>query len=208
LSRARLLPNAVASFHRSHCEVAIAIAEGSHVELVGPLRDGELDIMLGALRDPSPGDDLVQQPLFVDRPVILARAGHPLANRTSAIAGGDLERFEWIVPAEGTPLRNRWRQMFESAGRPVPRVPIECGSVMTMRQLLVQSDFLTLLSRDQVAVELEAGWLVKIADAPGDLSRIIGVTTRADWRPTKMQGSFIQALEAEASRIRSFVHDS
>ena len=201
LSRARLLPNAVASFHRDHGNVDIAIAEGSHVELIGPLRDGELDMMVGALRDPSPGNDLVQQPLFIDRPVIIGRAGHPLARGGGAIAPADLDRFGWIVPGEGTPLRNQWRQMFDAVGRATPRVPIECGSVITVRQLLVQSEFLTLLSPDQVAVELEAGWLVKIADAPGDLSRIIGVTTRTDWRPTQLQRDFIAALATEAARI-------
>jgi LysR family transcriptional regulator of gallate degradation len=160
-------------------------------------------MMVGALRDPSPGNDLVQQPLFVDRPVIIGRAGHPLARGEGAIAAGDLDRFGWIVPGEGTPLRNQWRQMFDAAGRARPRVPIECSSVITVRQLLVQSDFLTLLSPDQVAVELEAGWLVKIGDAPGDLSRIIGVTTRADWRPTQLQRGFMAALEAEARQIAS-----
>jgi DNA-binding transcriptional LysR family regulator len=80
-------------------------------------------------------------------------------------------------------------------------VPIECGSVIMVRQLLVQSDFLTLLSPDQVAVELEAGWLVRVADAPGEISRTIGITTRADWRPTRLQQGFITALETEAAAI-------
>jgi DNA-binding transcriptional LysR family regulator len=200
LSRARLLPNAVAAFHNAHPQTEIAIVEGSHAELVGPLRDGDIDLMVGALRDPSPGDDLHQQPLFVDRPVILARSGHPLAGRVS-LGPEDLTRFGWIVPAEGTPLRRQWRLMFDAAGLETPSVPIECGSVIMVRQLLVQSDFLTLLSPDQVAVELEAGWLVRVADAPGEISRTIGITTRADWRPTRLQQGFITALETEAAAI-------
>ena len=199
LSRARLLPNAVAAFHREHPQVDISIAEGSHVELVGPLRDGEIDLMLGALRDPSPGDDLMQTPLFVDRPVVLGRNGHPLAGRrpdTEALA-----RFAWVVPPEGTPLRAQWRRMFELGGVAPPRVAIELGSVIVVRQLLIQSDFLTLLSPDQVAVELEAKWICRIGSAPGDPSRTIGITTRAGWRPTPLQRRFVAAVEAEAGRI-------
>lgn len=199
LSRARLLPNAVAAFHRDHPQVDISIAEGSHVELVGPLRDGEIDLMLGALRDPSPGDDLMQTPLFVDRPVVLGRNGHPLAGRrpdTEALA-----RFAWVVPPEGTPLRAQWRRMFELGGVAPPRVAIESGSVIVVRQLLIQSDFLTLLSPDQVAVELEAKWICRIGSAPGDPSRTIGITTRAGWRPTPLQRRFVAAVEAEAGRI-------
>lgn len=207
LSRARLLPNAVAAFHRSHPEVDISIAEGSHVELVGPLRDGEIDLMVGALRNPAPGDDLIQQTLFVDRPVILGRSGHPLAS-SGAPCSTHLDRFGWVIPGEGTPLRQQWRQMFEAAGHTPPKVMIECGSAMMVRQLLVQSDYLTLLSPDQVAVELEAGWLVKVGDAPGEISRTIGMTMRADWRPTELQRRFIHAIEQEAALIRARGLDS
>ena len=201
LSRARLLPNAVAAFHRAHPEVEISITEGSHVDLIGPLRDGDLDLMVGALRDRSPGEDLVQHPLFVDRPVILARFGHPLATAKSRAGAADLEAYGWVVAGEETPLRAQWRQMFGAIGRPPPHVAIECGSVMMVRQLLVQSDYLTLLSPDQVAVELEAEWLVKIADAPGDISRNIGFTVRSDWRPTALQEAFLAALRNEAEII-------
>ena len=46
--------------------------------------------------------------------------------------------------------------MFEDAGVEPPHVAIECGSVPVIRQLLIDGDFLTLLSPDQCAVELEA----------------------------------------------------
>jgi DNA-binding transcriptional LysR family regulator len=80
-------------------------------------------------------------------------------------------------------------------------VAIECGSVIVVRQLLVEGDFLTLLSPDQVAVELEAGWLARIGPAPGDPSRTIGITIRAAWRPTAMQRRFIALVEREAACI-------
>lgn len=201
LSRARLLPEAVTAFHVRYPQVDIAIAEGSHVELLGPLRDGEIDLMIGALRDPSPGNDLVQSPLFADHPVIVARAGHPLAAAGGAVDPAAMARFPWIVPSEGTPLRILWRRMFDALGLPAPHVPIECGSVITIRQLLIGSDFLTLLSPDQVAVELEAGWLARIGEAPGAVSRTIGVTTRAGWRPTRLQSRFVEMVGDAAKRM-------
>ena len=109
--------------------------------------------------------------------------------------------YPWITPAPGTPLRSQWQAMFEAAGAVAPRVPIECGSVIMIRQMLLQSDFLTLLSPDQVAVELDAGWLVKVADAPGDVSRTIGVTSHADWRPTALQRRFLDVLSEKARLI-------
>lgn len=193
LSRARILPAAAAQFHREHPDVAIDIVEGAFHELIEPLRDGAMDLMVGALRDPSPGPDVVQHPLFADHPVVIGRKGHPLAGATVA----ELARYPWVVPVRGTPLRTEWERMFAGV-TPCPRVPIECGSAMVIRQLLIDSDFLTLLSPDQVAVELEAGWLERLADTPTRITRTIGMTCRTGWRPTAMQARFIAILKDQA----------
>ena len=198
LSRARLLPAAVTAFHRAHPQVEIRIVEGSHAELIEPLRDGEIDLLIGALRDPAPGDDIVQVPLFEDRPVVIARAGHPLAKAGSATLE-HLAAFPWTISAPGTPLRLLWERMFARADVPLPTVPIECGSVITIRQILLASDFLTLLSPDQVAVELQAGWLAQMGDPPAELRRTIGTTMRSGWRPTEMQQDFIERLRLAVS---------
>ncbi|UVO53403.1 LysR family transcriptional regulator [Sphingomonas sp. SUN039] len=193
LSRARLLPAAVTAFHRTHPHVEIRIVEGSHAELIEPLRDGEIDLLIGALRAPSPGDDVSQVPLFEDQPVVIARSGHPLA-KTDDVTPGLLAAYPWTISAPGTPLRLLWERMFEREHVPLPPVPVECGSVITIRQILLDSDFLTLLSPDQIAVELEAGWLTQIGDPPAALRRTIGTTTRIGWRPTGMQQHFLDAL--------------
>lgn len=194
LCRARLLPAAVTAFHAAHPQADIRIVEGSHAELIEPLRDGDIDLLIGALRDPGPSDDVEQRALFEDRPVVIGRAGHSLA-RAGAIDAAMLARYAWTVPAPGAPLRLLWERMFAVGGVPAPPVKIECGSVIAIRQILMGSDFLTLLSPDQVAVEIEAGWLTRIGDTPGAPARTIGTTTRAGWRPTATQRAFVAALE-------------
>lgn len=201
LCRARLLPTAVARFHQKHPESETLIVEGSFRELIEPLRDGQIDVMIGALRPTAPADDVVQTDLFVDRLVVLGRKGHPLAKNTGEVATKDLASFPWTISAPGTPLRIQWELLFASAGIEPPRVPVESGSVLANREILRKSDFLTLLSPDQVAVELEAGWLVKICEAPQNLERTIGTTTRVGWRPTAMQASFIEILKETANTI-------
>lgn len=196
LARARILPAAVAAFLTTHPEVRIAISEGAFGELIDPLRDGTLDLIIGALRDPSPGADIAQQPLFTDRPAIVARSGHPAASCSPSLA--ELATFPWVVPPPGTPLHQQWQRMFAEAGVRPPPVPVECGSVITIRQLLIATDYLTLLSPDQVAVELEAEWLTIVADAPPGLSRTIGISTRTGWLPTKLQSAFIDQLHLTA----------
>jgi DNA-binding transcriptional LysR family regulator len=199
LSRARVLPAAVTRFLKRHPRVRIAIAEGARAELVEPLRNGQIDLMIGALREPLVEPDLVQTALFEDEPVVVARPDHPLAGHPLAGTGPDLDdlaRFNWILPARGAPLRDSLDAMFADAGLAPPAVPVESGSVMTIRQVLIDSDFLTLVSPDQVAVELEARWLVSLGTLPRPFHRLIGVTTRASWRPTAVQAEFMADLLA------------
>jgi len=200
LSRARWLPEAILAFCASHPDIDISVVEGSHAELSGPLRDGEIDMMLGALRDGAEADGLDVQAVFADRPMVMMRAGHPLA----ADAGGDMLDYPWIMPGGETPLRRHWEAMIVAQGRRVPHVAIECGSPMTIRQLLLGSDALTLLSPGQMAVELAAGVLVAKA-LPQAFSRQIGITTRAGWRPTAGQAAFVAALRASGAAIEAAI---
>lgn len=201
LCRARLLPTAVTAFHEKHPDSEVVIVEGSFRELIEPLRDGVIDMMIGALRQTAPSDDVVQSDLLIDRLVVLGRKDHPLAIQAGDVTTEDLARFPWTISAPGTPLRIQWDRLFTNAGVTPPKIPVESGSVIANREILRKSDFLTLLSPDQVAVELEAGWLVRICDAPGNLERTIGSTTRAGWRPTAMQLTFIDTLNQSAKLI-------
>jgi DNA-binding transcriptional LysR family regulator len=201
LSRAKVLPAAVAQFLKRHTQVRISIVEGSRAELAEPLRNGMIDMMVGALRVPLMEPDLAQEELFRDQPVVVARKGHPLDGGPGKGPLSELAvlaDYPWVVAGPGAPLRLAWEHMFTSAGLEPPDVPIESGSVMIIRQLLINSDLLTLLSPDQVAVELEAGWLVSLRSAPAGQERTIGVTTRATWRPTVVQEEFLQELRRAA----------
>jgi LysR family transcriptional regulator, regulator for genes of the gallate degradation pathway len=196
LSRAPIPPATVARFLKKRPRVRISILEGSRAELLEPLRNGAIDFTVGALRDPLIEPDLVQQRLFEDRPVVIGRPGHPLAGGEPTVE--DLAAFRWAMAAPGAPLRDTWERLFTSAGCPLPEVPVESGSAMIIRQMILDSDLLTLLSPDQMAVELEAGWLTRIADLPPGFSRTIGVTTRENWRPTGVQEEFLEELAAVA----------
>lgn len=196
LCRAMLLPSALARFLGSGSPATIEVVEGSWRELVEPLRDGRVDFMIGALR-PGHVPDLVQTPLFVDRLAVIGRVGHPLAGTEPDLE--DLARFPWIINQAGSPLGRHWEAIFE--GRTLPQAPIECGSVMTIRGVLRDSDFLTLLSPDQVALEIDAGMLARIGGALAGTVRTIGITTRAGWRPTLAQSRFLDVLGEQGLQL-------
>jgi DNA-binding transcriptional LysR family regulator len=170
--RARLLPVTIAAFHPSHPGVSVEIVEGSHGELIEQLRDGHLDFLVGALRIPDPGPDVVQMPLFEDDLVVVGRSGHPLCGSESPGAGR-LAAFPWVIARAGTPLHGQWREMFLRDDVEPPFAPVTCGSFVTIRRLLIESDFLTLLSPEQIHLEILSGTLVEDwcsarCDAPPD----------------------------------------
>lgn len=200
LSRAQWLPATLMRFQRSQPDVDVIVVEGSHAELAGPLRDGEIDLMLGALRE-EPPEGVEQHSAFVDRPQIIARAGHPLlAGRPPD--GKALAAQNWILPGPRTPLRLYWEDMLRQAGAEPPHVGIESGSVLTIRELMLGSDALTLLSPSQLRVELEAGLFAAIPP-PSPVSRAIGITTRLDWRPTRPQAAMFDLLRSVGREIDS-----
>lgn len=196
LSRALVLPRAIAHFLRDCPETVIDVVEGSWRELVDPLLDGVIDLMIGALRD-APPDGVEQVPLFTDRLAVFTRKGHPLAGRRVGLH--ELQTQSWVVGPQGTPLRAHWQALF--AGK-LPPVPVECGSVMVIRGLVMQSDLLTLLSPDQIAVELDTQMLVRIdVDLPGCI-RTIGLTTRRGWRPTQTQQRLVDLIHQASMETR------
>lgn len=200
LSRAQWLPVTLMRFTASHPGVDVTVVEGSHSELAGPLRDGEIDLMLGAMREEA-AEDLDQQHAFTDRPQVIARAGHPILSGIAA-DGPALAAQDWIMPGRQTPLRLYWEDMLRAAGAEPPHVAIESGSVLTIRELMLGSDALTLLSPAQLRVELEAGLFASIPP-PSPVSRAIGVTTRRDWRPTRPQAALLELLRQVGREIDS-----
>ena len=200
LARARLLPQAIARFHALRPAARIEVDEGPHGELIERLRDGRLDFLIGALREPAPGPDVVQEALFDDRLVIVAGRNHELA-KEKAPSLARLASFPWVVARPGAPLLRVWRALFEDAGVSVPDAPVTCGSVMLIRGLLAESDFLTLLSPHQIGGD---GDLVAIGDPIEKTRRPIGLTMRADWRPAPAQFHFLDLLRdlTGARRLR------
>lgn len=193
LSRSLLLPAALAELLARAPDAQVDVVEGSYLELVELLRSGRIDVMVGALRE-HPARDLHQEPLFTDRLTIIGRAGHPLAD---GVAGFEaLASFPWIAARRASALLERWQGLFDRAAMPRPSAPIRCGSVALIRGVLVRSDFLTLLSPDQVAAEIQSGSLIRIPSVLPDTERVIGVITRRDWYPTALQESFFAALKA------------
>jgi len=191
MARAVFLPELLQQFATAHPAASVQVVEAPYGELLDALRQGDIDMFIGgALRDPSPANDIVQEVLFDDEAVIVGNVKHPL-RRKKQPSLADLLHFPWIIPAPGVPMRASWERMFRSRGTEPPEVRIVCGSMLIARGLMFRGDWLTLMSRDQFLFENQAGALAEIC-APGEvLRRSIVLTRRRDWRPKPLQADLI-----------------
>lgn len=193
LARSGILPQALARFRAERPTYPVRIHDGPYDELLSALRRGSIDFLVGALREPAPIGDVVQQRLFDDRLALLARPGHPLAGRTELTAD-DLLAFPWVVPRRGTPTRDQFETLFTSQEKEAPERLIESGSLLLMRELLNESDHLGCLSRHQSQRECDHGLLVTLTYPTDHLIRPIGLTFRENWRPTNAQKRMLELI--------------
>lgn len=191
LSRSSVLPAAIAAFRRSRPTLPILVRDGTYDELLGVLRRGEIDMLIGALREPPPVSDVEQRTLFHDDLVLVSGRNHPLA-KVAEITVAQLAGFPWVVARTGTPTRRFFDELF--AGAEPPRSVVDSGSIILMRELLDASDHLGCVSRLQARAETDRGLMTILPFPLSGTSRPIGLTLRSGWLPTRAQQEFIEAL--------------
>lgn len=197
LARTELLPEAITRLLRAHPSARVTVADGSYDELLHALLNGRIDLLIGALRTPSPSRQLVQEALFDDALSIVVRREHPLLHSDTPDAA-ELANLGWVVPREGTPARDHFTTYFVERGIEPPSMVIECSSLVATRGLLMKSDRAALLSVRQAKVDIDSGQLAVLTDPLPGTARPIGLTYRKDWQPTAVQAAFVDELHHAA----------
>lgn len=199
LSRTAILPAAMLRFREKRPGFPFEIVDGRYDELLGQLRRGEIDLIVGALRFPAPIEDILQEVLFEDSVVIVARHGHPVLSQPE-LTEADLSHYPWVAPRAETPIRRHVQPFLDGRAQ---QDSIVTSSVVLMREILSASDHLGAVSRMQADAHGEAHSLAVVPFAiPGSL-RPIGITTRQNWEPTAAQRDFIALLRELAAERSS-----
>lgn len=193
LARTKIVPKAIHAMIRETENVQVRVVDGRYPELLRSLREGDLDCLIGALRFPPPADDVEQTTLFNDALAIVAHPSHPLVQRQNLTIEDTIE-FPWIAPPKETPagqyLFNTLR-IHERAQTPIRAIS---SSLATLRGLLTEGNYVSIVSRHQISVDEELN-MIAVLDIPlNGHFREIGLTHRVNWRPTKMQTKFIDFL--------------
>jgi len=197
LARSVLVARAVLEFAKLRPEHGLTILDGPYESMLGALRRGSADVLVGALRDPIPYEDIVQEHLFEDPLAIVVGAQHPLAGGGAPTLAA-LAPFPWIAPRRGSPLRRHFDALLARLGGGPAVAPIECNSLIAARSMLLASERVMLLSEHQIQHELITRQLVALPHPLGAVTRAIGLTVRRDWQPTAVQAQLVEGLRRHA----------
>jgi DNA-binding transcriptional LysR family regulator len=135
--------NAIATILKTHPKLRFTVEASYPERLIGRLRQGELDVVVGALPQNRADPDLRYQRLTTDTIGVVARAGHPLLRRP----GRDLADYAacaWALPNRAELLRQRLDKVFRDAGLGEPRTAIESDSLSLLLATVRFSDCVTL----------------------------------------------------------------
>lgn len=193
-----LLSEILDNFLAQHPSADIRIVSDSTAEMIRRLRAGDVDLLLGIVQEDA-AEDLRHERLSETPFCIAARNDHPLVTK-SDIQLSDLAEYDWIVGTEGSTRRACFEALF-SQDRP-PRTSLATSSLTIIRNLLTISDRLTIITSFELASERDK--LAALQFALEGVHPFIGVTMRADWLPTRLQGDFLKAMVA-ASETQSAV---
>lgn len=177
--------------------VNIRMLDGSTEDMLRNLRHGDVDCLIGMVREPAP-PGLVNEALAESHYCVVARQGHPLTLQASATLD-ELAACEWVTGMPGVPPTPQFEHLF--LGRQRPRARIATGSLPTLRLLLSQSDRLALLTPYELS--REAGVLAAVPFGSIELPPTIGLTVREGWLPTQMQRRFLDLVHQRIANATS-----
>jgi LysR family transcriptional regulator, regulator for genes of the gallate degradation pathway len=200
LARTRILPRAMHLMQSQKEGVQMRTIEGPYFELLRSLRYGESDFLIGALRDPSPTDDVEQTPLFDDPLTLVVRQGHPLCDLSNPKLEDTLA-YPWIAPPKETPGGSYLSAVLGIPEMDNTPVKVVSSSLILVRGMLLEGDYVTIISHHQVRHEIENGTLATLPIPLPDSGRPIGLTVRTGWKPTPTQQVFLDIVRATAMEI-------
>lgn len=198
-ARTIIVPTAINQLLTNHPNIDVATIEGSYDDQVAALRCGDIDFMVGALRETAVTQELQQEILLEDSLAIVVRSGHPLI-KSARTSKKELSAYEWVLPRQGTPTRTLFEQAIVEHGVPVPKHVVETSSLVMLRGLLLGSDRLSVLSRHQIYYEESSGLLAALPYPLKGTTRPIGITRRA-------RTSLSPAADLMIEEIRKVVAD-
>ena len=173
------LSTIVARLVRRRPGLSLAFSEGDTDTLLGLLRHGEIDVVLSAFPPPPRDPDLSFERIGTGRLAVVCRGGHPLARRR-ALTMDDLMEARWALPNRPRALVAGIHRIFGTAGLQMKEPVVQAGSFPFIREIVADSDLLSVLPVQVLAQDLEAGRMIVLEHPVAPIDGPAGLIRRAD----------------------------
>lgn len=199
---ARLMPTAVQTFATARLGATVSLLTGPNRFLLDRLKSRDLDLVVGRLADAEQMTGLAFEQLYSERLALVARPGHPLLARPELDLKAIREHVV-LMPTKEDIIRPMVDRLLLANGIGALERRIETVSGDFGRTFLKQSDAVWFISHGVVALDLAAGQLVELPVDMSDTTGPVGMTIRADERPSPAATLLMQAIREAAKAIRT-----
>lgn len=200
-TRTYITPKAINQVLLQHPELNVTTQEGSYGVMEAALRSGDIDFIVGAVREHEAGSDITTEILFEDKLAVIARADHPLMAQKQ-INLQLLQNWPWVLPAKGSPAWHLFNETLASYQMKQPEHAIHTSSLSMVRGLLIDSDRVALLSEHQIYYEKKCGLLDVLPVELPETYRPIGVTLRKASQPSPAAKLCLDQLRLVAEQVK------
>jgi DNA-binding transcriptional LysR family regulator len=156
-----LFPAALARLRQEHPQVDVQLKVDNWWSLLALLNSEKLDFFISDIRELPQHEDISIQPLGTLTGALYCRPGHPLAGKGS-LGLADLKDGKFASVYMPDVVRDALSALLGPAPGGRFSTAFECENTVVARELVRRSDLILLSCHDAVALEVEAGCLVKL----------------------------------------------
>ncbi|KQU88994.1 hypothetical protein ASC78_22710 [Variovorax sp. Root318D1] len=196
-----LLPKALMLFKQASPKSSIMVREATMDVLLGELRLGHLDLIVGTLPSQLAATNLEEKALFEDATMLVARNGHPLARGECKPTWRQLVECPWVLPPHDSLLRQPLLTAFEMNGVEPPISFVETLSLNVTLAYLQGSDAIATLPASLVHKYAELGTLAPLRTEMPRLVRPVGLLWLRGHSPYTGDATFAECLEQAAQEL-------
>lgn len=194
-----LLPDVVRRLHAQHAALVVSVVTGPSAYLLGQLRSGELDLVVGRMTDAPQIEGLSFEHLYSESMTLVVRPGHAMLEGDARQLIG---KFPLVLPQSGTTIRRHADSLFVQLGISPPPRRLETLSVALSRHYVRVSDAVWVAPLDAVREDLATGELCEVNLGVKEPGGSVGICTNPALPSSLAMQWCCEALREAAARYR------
>lgn len=193
---ATLVPPTVASLKREYPKFELRILERNDRQVMEMLRSQQIDLaVVTAGMDERPAD-LTELQLVSDAfSLIVGKAHDDLPAKVSL---HDLKGMRWVLPEVVGAFRRQIDALFVNAAAATPSNIIRCDSLLTTKEIVRRTDYVTILPKGVATAEVAVGTLRSVQIQEAVIERRVGLLWLNEHRAPQIAEAFIDHAKRTA----------